>query len=97
MPYRHGTQSAVLALAAAFACPVLATRVGNIPEMLVNKQHALLVDPEDIHALANGLLEIATNDELRADLGDNLAEHARANWSWEEIAEKTVRFYRQCL
>lgn len=97
LPYRHGSQSGVLALAAAFACPVLATRVGNIPEMLVDKKHALLVEPENVVELANGLVGIATDDSLRALLGDNLDKLARNEWSWTKIAKKTLQFYRQFI
>jgi glycosyltransferase involved in cell wall biosynthesis len=97
LPYRHGSQSGVLALAAAFACPVLATSVGNIPEILTDRQHALLVEPGNIGALANGLVEIATNDKLRITLGNNLGILAHSEWSWKEIAEKTLQFYTQCI
>ena len=97
LPYRHGSQSGVLALAAAFDCPVLATRVGNIPEMLRSRRDALLVEPSSVEALAGGVLEITKNDQLRMTLGENLGKLARSEWSWDDIAAKTLQFYRECI
>lgn len=97
LPYRHGSQSAILAMAAAFSCPVLATRVGNIPEILTDNIHALLVEPENTEELSCKLLELATNEALRARLGKNLHTLAQHEWSWEQVAEKTLRFYQKII
>ncbi len=97
IPYRHGSQSGVLALAAAFGCPVLITRIGSLPELVKDHEHALLVDPEDETALANGLLAMVADESLRTELGWNLKEHAQVKWSWKAIAQHTVGFYEELL
>jgi glycosyltransferase involved in cell wall biosynthesis len=97
LPYRHGSQSGVLALAAAFGCPVLATKVGNIPELLTDGKHALLVEPEDVTALAEALAAMLTNKEQREVLGKNLNRLAVNEWAWSKIAEKTMEFYNEIL
>lgn len=94
LPYRHGSQSGVLALAAAFGCPVVATKVGNIPEVLVDGQHALLVEPEDVAALSEALATMLVNKEQRETLGGNLNRRAVNEWAWGNIAEKTMNFYQ---
>jgi len=93
LPYRHGSQSGVLGIAAAFGCPVLATPVGNMPEIMENGKHALFVEPESGQSLAEGLLTLAYDAELREKLGNNLGELARSAWSWKAIAKRTVEFY----
>lgn len=74
LPYRHGSQSGILALAAAFYSPVVVTKVGNIPEIINNRKHALLIRPKDTEQLADALREIINNDDLRSMLGYNLGE-----------------------
>lgn len=97
LPYRHGSQSAVLGIAAAFGCPVLATPVGNMAEIMENGKHVLFVEPDSEQALAEGLLRLASDEELRVRLGKNLGELARSEWSWEKIAKATVDFYSRFL
>ncbi len=97
LPYRHGTQSAVLAIAAAFGCPVLATPVGNMAEIMEDGKHALFVEPDNEQALAEGLLRLAGDEELRARLGKNLKELAQAEWSWDKIVRQTVDFYEKII
>jgi glycosyltransferase involved in cell wall biosynthesis len=97
LPYRHGSQSGVLAIAAAFGCPVLATPVGNMAEIMENGKHALFVEPDNEKALAEGLLRLAGDEKLRVRLGKNLGEFARSEWSWDKIARSTVDFYAKIL
>ncbi len=97
LPYRHGSQSAVLGIAAAFGCPVLATAAGNMAEIMEDGKHAYFVEADSEPSLAQGLLHLAKQDELRKLLGENLKEYAKAQWSWEEIARKTIDFYHKIL
>ena len=97
LPYRHGSQSGVLSLAAAFYSPVVVTKVGNIPEILKDREHALIIRPGDIAQLADALLEIIKNDSLRSALGSNLGELGRLDWAWKRIAKKTLKFYEDCI
>ena len=97
LPYRHGSQSGVLALAAAFYSPVVVTEFGNIPEIINNRKHALLIKTENIEQLADALREIIKNDDLRSMLGYNLGELGRLDWAWEKIATKTLNFYMECI
>ena len=51
--------------AMAVGLPVVATAVGIIPEIIINKENGLIVPPKDINALANGI-EFILEDEDRA-------------------------------
>ena len=97
LPYRHGTQSGVLSIAASFGCPVLSTRFGGMAELVQDRQQVLFVEPESETALAQGLLELAQDEVLRTELGRNLKELSLRAWSWESIAQNTLQFYEQIL
>lgn len=55
LPYVRVTQSAVLSLALAFNKPVVASRVGGLPELAERSAIASLVPPEDHAALAQAI------------------------------------------
>jgi glycosyltransferase involved in cell wall biosynthesis len=52
LPYTSASQSGVLAVAAGYALPVLATRVGGIPEQIIDGETGLLVEPNSVDHLA---------------------------------------------
>ena len=97
LPYLHTSHSGVLCIAAAFACPVIATRVGNIPEILQDGKHVVLTSPGDAKSLAEGIVKLACNPRLMSKIGGNLKQLAEADWSWMKIANKTAMFYEQIL
>ncbi|MBN9554201.1 MAG: glycosyltransferase family 4 protein [Alphaproteobacteria bacterium] len=67
-----------LVLAEAGYCrrPVVATRVGGIPEVIVHEKTGLLVLPDDVEALVAAFTRLAENPGWRQELGE--AGHARA-------------------
>lgn len=89
MPYRRISQSGVLFLALSLGLPVLATRVGALPEMLEDGVNARLVSPEDPEALAGALVEMLADPDLLGRLAAGGALVAEAH-SWPSIAERTA-------
>jgi len=68
-------ESLGLAIAEALACgvPVVATRVGGIPELVEHMVNGLLVEPDPV-CISNAIIRIICDK----DLGDRLREGARA-------------------
>jgi glycosyltransferase involved in cell wall biosynthesis len=88
MPYRHVSQSGVLFLALSLGLPVVATRVGGLPEVLQDGDSALLVPPESPSALASALIKALSSEPLRKRLGDGARRVAEAH-GWPAIAAST--------
>ena len=77
--------------AMAAGIPVVAARAGAIPE--VSGDAALLVEPDDADALAEGLLRALDDTELRRDRV--ACGHARVGrFSWTAMADEMVALYR---
>ena len=62
-----------IAVIEALACskPVIATKVGGIPEIIENGKNGILVEPDDTHALAEALTVVLTNPALQKTLAAN--------------------------
>jgi glycosyltransferase involved in cell wall biosynthesis len=77
--------------------PVVATKVGGVPELVVDGVTGLLVKSQDPHALSVALLALAKDSERRARMGSAGYHTAKANFSiqrrvaaLEEIYQKAV-------
>jgi glycosyltransferase involved in cell wall biosynthesis len=83
-PYRSATQSGIAQIAFAFGKPVIATRVGGLPEQIADGVTGLLVPPGDEQALA-AALERAFTERLAERMAPAIAA-ASARASWEGLA-----------
>lgn len=83
-------------VAEAMACgtPVLTSNTTSLPE--VAGDAAVLVDPLDIDALADGLRRLVFDEVLRSDLRRKGLERAQG-YSWECTARETLDTYRKTL
>jgi len=62
IPYDHATQSGVIALAAGFGIPVVATTVGGLPEMVLPNETGELIPPRDPRALAEAVARVVATE-----------------------------------
>jgi glycosyltransferase involved in cell wall biosynthesis len=76
---RDGLPNVVLE---AMACglAIVASDVAAIPTAIEHRQNGLLVEPGDVHGLANALNEFAKDAELRAALGANARSRAESQF-----------------
>jgi len=79
----------------AMACgaPVVASRVGGIPEVVVDGQTGLLVPPDDPAELAKAIMSLADDKERAAAMGAIGRRWVTAEFSWAAIAAQTAELY----
>lgn len=75
----------------AMARPIVATRLGGIPELISDEKSGLLVAPGDAAALARQISRLLEDPGLARRLG----EEARARLTTEFTQERMVRAYRE--
>ncbi len=87
-----------LSLMEAMACarPVVATRVGGIPELVRDGIDGLIVEPGDVRALASAMVRLLRDPAERARMGASGLERVRS-FSWEETAKEVLARYREVL
>lgn len=85
-PYRSGSQSAALQVAMYGGRPIIASRVGGLPEVIRDNENGLLFDAGDEDGLARCLNE-ALQPDVAAKIGSAAAESARTTHAWAVVAE----------
>lgn len=87
------------AVVEAMACerPVVATRVGGIPEAVEDGESGVLVERGDVEALADAITLLAKDSTRRASMGAAGRRIVERRFTWEKNAEKTVQVYREVL
>jgi glycosyltransferase involved in cell wall biosynthesis len=86
LPYTAGSQSGVVPIAASFGLPVIATRVGGIPEQIEHGTTGLLVEPGSVTELAAAVQRLMDDPPFSRQMGENLQLEYRKNKSWKEIS-----------
>ena len=97
LPYRKASQSGVAFLAGAYGRPLVATRVGALPEVVRDGVSGLLVPPEDPQALAAALKELLSDPVRARKMGGAHARFCRTEGSWASIAQRTRALYGELL
>jgi len=87
----------VLIEAAEYGLPIIASNVGGIPDVIIDKQTGLLVPEKNSEALANAIKNLSENEALQKSLVKGAAEHIKQNFSWDAIIEKQMNCYMLAL
>jgi glycosyltransferase involved in cell wall biosynthesis len=92
VPFAESQIPAKVLEALAMAKPVVASCVGDLPEILGNGARGWLVEPDDVHGLAVALAEVAREPAVAARRG---AEARR--WFLEEASATCIRHRLESL
>ncbi|MQY52560.1 glycosyltransferase [Rhodocyclus gracilis] len=73
--------------------PVVATRVGGVPELVHDGETGLLVEPESTAQVSEALARIAEDRSLGQKLGINGRNHVLAHYSLDAMLDATEKLY----
>lgn len=68
------------------ARPVIATRVGSVPETVVDQETGLLIDKDDVPGLVGALRYLRDNPDVRQRMGQRAREVATAHFTEKPMA-----------
>jgi glycosyltransferase involved in cell wall biosynthesis len=83
--------------AMAAAVPVVATRVGGVPELVVDGETGLLVEPDDVAGLGAAIEGLTNDPQRRLQLGRNAAARIAAEFDPGLAAKRVVSLYEELL
>ena len=83
----------VILEAMAAGCPVVATKVGGIPEVINSNINGLLVEPRNVEQLVLAIDQLLSNDELRRKFSINSIDLIGLKYSDRTMTEKYEKLY----
>lgn len=97
LPYIEASQSGVIPLAYAHEKPVIATRIGGLPDMVDERKTGLLVPPRDAQALAMAMIELLRDRDRRMEMGRAGKHKLIEECSPSVVAKQTIDVYRTTI
>jgi glycogen(starch) synthase len=94
VPSRQEALGLVTLEAAAMARPVVATRVGGLPEVVMHEETGLLAEPENTGALAQSMIFLLENRDAAARMGQAARSRVQRLFSWDRYVEAYDGLYR---
>ena len=77
--------------------PIVATKVGGIPEILSDGKYGILVEPNSPDALAKGIMELLNNKEKMSELKKLARERAEEYFYFDRWVQETIEMYKSML
>jgi len=77
--------------------PVIATRVGGIPEIIEEEKTGVLVEPDDDQALAEAITYLFSDNELKKTMGEAARKRVIKLFTWDHIILKLLHHYNNIL
>ena len=87
----------VLLEALAMGCPVVASRVNGIPELIENQKTGLLVSPRDPHALMVAIREVLSNPTAASKMGAEGRAVVRERFTVDRMVANTTAIFDVAL
>ena len=94
--YCEGVPMSILE-AMAFGLPVVASKVGGVPDIIKNGENGLLFEPGNTKELKEKLFMLLDDDELRKKLGENAKAYVQEKHSLIHVYNKLNLIYKNSL
>lgn len=96
-PYIDASQSGVVLTTFALGTPVVASRIGGLPEYVTDGDTGLLVPPGDVEALAYAVARVLEDGTLRERLREGVARASQGGLDWSRSARMTLDVYEAAV
>jgi glycosyltransferase involved in cell wall biosynthesis len=80
----------------ALGIPVVATRTGGVPDLVIDGETGLLVPPREPTALADAIVRMIGDEDLKTRCSAQAKEKSRS-YGYETMVDKTLAAYRSVL
>jgi L-malate glycosyltransferase len=83
--------------ASAAGLPVIASDIGGVPEVLIHEKTGLLVPPGDTDKLAQAIIRLADNADLRKQMGAAGRKLVEEKYRWDISLDKMTELYEKII
>lgn len=93
LPSYFEGQSVAILEAMAYACGIVASNTGGIPQMIIEGETGIFVEPQDTFTLQEGLERLLADKKLCQTLGETARKKVIREFSIENNMEELLRIY----
>jgi glycogen synthase len=98
MPSRWEEPFGLVALQAAqMARPIIASKVGGLPEVVVNQITGLLVEPDDLDGLTTAISTLLKKPQMAVQMGNTGRLRAQKNFNLDQCVHQYDALYRSVI
>ena len=97
LPTYHEGSPNVVREAMACGLPVVATRVGGVPEVVEDGESGILVDKKDVTSLVEAIRALINSPDMRKKMGKRGREIIEDNFTWNKNAKDLREIYEKVL
>jgi glycosyltransferase involved in cell wall biosynthesis len=83
--------------AAACEVPAIVSQVGGLPEVVINKKTGYIHQGDDYESIANRMITLALQEDLRVQLGKNARKFVAEKYLWEKNTNKQISIYQDLI
>jgi glycosyltransferase involved in cell wall biosynthesis len=77
--------------------PVIVSDVGGLPEVVDNFKTGFIVEPKNTDQIADAMLKLINNQNLRIEMGKNGREKVINEYDWDSCVKKMIKEYNYFL
>ncbi|MED9783832.1 glycosyltransferase [Escherichia coli] len=94
-PSTLDSESFGVAIVEASSCelPVIVTRVGGLPEVVIDNKTGIVVEPNDIELLSDAMEALINDQNLCSSLGETGRKHVIEKYEWNYCVDKMISIY----
>lgn len=85
----EGFSTSLLEAAACYTAPII-TNVGGVSELIPSPDYGIILKTASKESLTSAILDLATNKERTHQIGQNIGERVREQFSWRDTATKVL-------
>jgi glycosyltransferase involved in cell wall biosynthesis len=97
LPSRRESFGLVIAEAMAASLPVVATRVGAIPEIVQDSETGILIPPENLMALTKAINDLLSDTQRMKAMGTKGKQRVQDLFTWDKAAQRVLNAYQYIL
>jgi len=75
--------------------PVISTEVGGVADTILDKKSGFLIPSQDAQALADKIIELAENEELRKKMGDIGLQFVSDRFTYQSLCKNMANLYNR--
>ncbi len=83
--------------AASYGKPVIASRVGGIPEIVQDNKTGILVQPNDAYELSNKIILLSTNEKKIEKISYFAKKEIKKKFDRDKLVTQTLKYYKRIL